>query len=109
MKNNIECNCKLIIAGPLKDTSKRKYQEEFIKYGFTSRVINEEERPQCLICCEVLANESFKVNKLIRHLKTKHDSLADRGTGFFKRKAQIVGKIRLDSAGSYQQKNDAAV
>jgi hypothetical protein len=57
------------MAGPLKDTRKRKYQGEFIKYGFTSIVISGEERPQCAICCEVLANESFEVNKLIRHLK----------------------------------------
>jgi hypothetical protein len=82
-KNNIECNCKLIMAG------QRKYQEEFIKYGFTSIVISGEEWPQCVICCEVPANESFKVNNLIRHLKTKHDSLADRGTKIFKRKAEI--------------------
>jgi hypothetical protein len=84
------------MAGPLKAARKRKYQEELIiKYGFTSVVINAEERSQCVICCEVLANESFKVNKLIRHLKTKHDSLADRGTEFLKRKAQIVKK-KLD-------------
>jgi hypothetical protein len=57
-----------------------------------------------VICCEVLANESFKVNKLIRHLKTKRDSLADRRTEFFKRKADIVKKTRLDSSGTYQQK-----
>jgi hypothetical protein len=97
------------MAGPLKDTKKMKYEEEFMKHGFTSVVINGKERPQCVKCCEVLANESFKVNKLIRHLKTKHDSLADRGTEFFKIKAEIVKKTRLDSSGSYQQKNDAAV
>jgi hypothetical protein len=57
----------------------------------------------------VLANESFKVNKLIRHLKTKHDSLADRGTECFKRKAKIIKKTRVDSSGSYQQKNASAV
>jgi hypothetical protein len=62
-----------------------------------------------VIRCEVLANESFQVNKLIRHLKTKRDSLADRGTEFFKRKAEIVKKTRLDSSGFYQQKNAAAV
>jgi hypothetical protein len=96
------------MAGPLKDTRKRKYQEEFIKYGFTSIVISGEERPHGVVCCEVLADESFKVNKLI-HLKTKHDSLADRGTEFVKRKAEIVKKTRLDSSGSYQQKNAAAI
>jgi hypothetical protein len=73
------------MAGPLKDKRKRKYQEEFLKYGFTSVVISGEERPRYVICCEVLENESFKVNKLIRHLKSKHDSLADRETDFFKR------------------------
>jgi hypothetical protein len=57
----------------------------------------------------VLANESFKANKLIRHLKTKRDSLADRDTEFFKRKAKIVKKTRLDSSGYYQQKNASAV
>jgi hypothetical protein len=62
-----------------------------------------------VICCEVLANESFEVNKLIRRLKTKRDSLADRGTEFFKRKAEIVRKTRLDSSGSYQQKKASAV
>jgi hypothetical protein len=51
------------MAGPLKDARKRKYQEELIKYGFAAKVINREERRQCVICCEVLANESFKVNK----------------------------------------------
>jgi hypothetical protein len=45
IKSNIECNCKLIMAGSLKDTRKRKYQEEFIKYGFTSVLISGEERP----------------------------------------------------------------
>jgi hypothetical protein len=45
---------------------------------------------------------------LIQHLKTKHDSSADRGTVFYKRKAEIVKKTRLDSSRSYQQKNAAA-
>jgi hypothetical protein len=73
----------------LKDTRKRKYQEEFIKYGFTSTVIDGEERPQCVICCEVLANESFKLNKLIQHLKIKHDSLADCSTEFKKKRMKL--------------------
>jgi hypothetical protein len=29
----IKNNCKLIMVGPLKDIIKRKYEEEFIKYG----------------------------------------------------------------------------
>jgi hypothetical protein len=87
------------MVGPLKDMTKRKYQEEFIKFGFTSIITMEEERPQCMICCEVLSNESFKVNKLI-HLKTKYDSLADCHTEI-KRKAKVVKKTGYDNSGSY--------
>jgi hypothetical protein len=32
----------------MKDTRKRKYREDFIKFGFTSLVINGDERPQCV-------------------------------------------------------------
>jgi uncharacterized protein YhfF len=51
------------MVGPMKDVRRRKYEEDFIKFGFISVVINDEERPQCIICCEVLETESFKVNK----------------------------------------------
>jgi hypothetical protein len=56
------------------------------------------------VCCEGLANESFKVNNLTQHMKTKHISLADHGIEFFKRRLEIVNKTRLDSSGSFQQK-----
>jgi hypothetical protein len=48
------------MAGQLQGTRKKKYQEEVIKYGFTSVIINGEGRPQLIICCEVQANESLK-------------------------------------------------
>ncbi|GFX83416.1 hypothetical protein TNCV_1427121 [Trichonephila clavipes] len=50
----------------------RKYKEEFIKYGFTCCVVDDEERPICVSCNEKLANESMKPDKLKRHLGTKH-------------------------------------
>jgi hypothetical protein len=50
------------VAGQMKDTRKSKYKENFIKFGFTSIVINGDERLQCMISCEVLANEPFKTN-----------------------------------------------
>lgn len=36
---------------------KWKHEEEFIMCAFTSISINGEERSQCMICCELLANE----------------------------------------------------
>ncbi|XP_042858681.1 zinc finger BED domain-containing protein 5-like [Penaeus japonicus] len=64
----------------------RKYQEEFIKYGFTSFTINEKQHPQCVLCSEVLAHESLKPVKMKRHLQTKHPSHADKPIEFFRRK-----------------------
>jgi hypothetical protein len=46
----------------MKDLRKRKYQEDFVKFGFTSRVITGDEGRLCIICCEVLANDSSNVN-----------------------------------------------
>ncbi|XP_073667603.1 SCAN domain-containing protein 3-like [Paramisgurnus dabryanus] len=64
----------------------RKYREEYITYGFTCIVLNQVQHPQCVVCSEVLAHESLKPVKMLRHLKTKHPSLADKPTDFFRRK-----------------------
>jgi hypothetical protein len=53
---------------------KRKYQEDFMKSGFTSVVINGDEMLQRVSAME---NEAFNVNKLMGHLETKHGSLGD--------------------------------
>ena len=64
----------------------RKYREEYIQYGFTCLIINEAQHPQCVVCTEVLAHESLKPVKMLRHLNTKHPSLATKPADFFRRK-----------------------
>ena len=64
---------------------RRKYSEDFIKLGFTCILINDEPRPQCVVCSEVLANESLKAGKLQRHIKAKHTKLVDKPILFFRR------------------------
>jgi hypothetical protein len=39
---------------------------------FTYSTIDNEQRPQCLICSGILANDSMKPVKLKRHVATKH-------------------------------------
>lgn len=73
----------------------RKYNEEFIKYGFTFCVVDDEERPMCVICNEKLANESMKPAKLNRHLKTKHKELQNKHADFFQRRAE---NLKIQSA-----------
>ncbi|GFX36618.1 zinc finger MYM-type protein 6 [Trichonephila clavipes] len=66
----------------------RKYNEEFIKYGLTFCVVDDEERPICVIFNEKLANESMKPAKLKRYLETKHKELKNKHADFFQRPAE---------------------
>ena len=92
---------------------KRKYSDEFLKYGFTSIVVAGIEKPQCVICrpTDILSAESMKPNKLKRHFDTKHQNFSDKDVQYFKNKADGVKKGRLDAGacGRYQQQTVAAV
>lgn len=50
----------------------RHYKESYLKFGFTTNIINNEARPICTLCNEMLSNASMKPSYLLRHLKTKH-------------------------------------
>jgi hypothetical protein len=82
----------------------KRFQEEFIKYVFTSIIINTEERPLCAIHSEFLASWPFKAKKLIQR-----GSQIDCDVNIFLGKAEIVNKTRLGSSGSNLKKNIAAV
>ena len=84
---------------------KRKYSDDFLKWGFTDIVIAGVERPQCVVCLEVLAHESMKPIKLQRHLQTKQPDLKDKSIDFFKAKVVGFKSRRLDSSGLFQNKN----
>lgn len=74
----------------------RKYREEYLQYGFTCVVVNEIQHPQCVVCTEVLAHESLKPVKMLRHMKTKHPSLAAKPLDFFRRKQkELQGQKKL--------------
>jgi hypothetical protein len=92
-----------------KNVKKRKYNDDFLRYGFTSIVTAGIEKPQCVICNEVLSAESMKPNKLKRHFDSKHLSFADKDIHYFKCKADVVKNARLDFSGKYHKQNIAAV
>ncbi|XP_077065697.1 SCAN domain-containing protein 3-like [Siphateles boraxobius] len=64
----------------------RKYNPDFIKYGFVNGGDEAEPRAQCVECGLMLSNEALKPSKLKRHLETKHPSLVGKSVEFFKRK-----------------------
>ncbi len=65
---------------------RQKYQEEFIKYGFTCSIVNNIDFPQCVICSEVLAHENLKPGKMQRQLELKHPSFIENPIDYFRRK-----------------------
>ena len=67
---------------------RRTYQEAYIKYGFTYN--NQEQQPQCVLCSLLLARESMKPTKMLRHLTTLHPNEADKPVDFFRRKEQAL-------------------
>ena len=62
---------------------KRKYNAELIRYGLTWCDNKEALKPQYVVCGKQLANRATVPSKLIRHLKTKHASYANKDKKFF--------------------------
>lgn len=68
----------------IKSQVKRKYQENYLLKGFSW--VGEENcpKPHCLICDEILSNESMVPSKLERHFSTKHKNYANKSIDYFK-------------------------
>lgn len=75
-------------SGGSNEKKNRLYDVKYLKYGFT--VLNN--KPQCVLCCEVLSAESMKPSKLMRHLSTKHSKEADKPLEFFERKLKSLNQ-----------------
>ena len=65
--------------------AKRKYNESYIKFGFTSLNDHGTEKGQCVVCYCVLSNESLRPSKLSNHLEKKHPELKNKSEEYFKR------------------------
>ncbi|GFT07327.1 zinc finger BED domain-containing protein 5 [Nephila pilipes] len=70
------------ITKNLKKVVKRKYDEDYINYGFSWCGDETAPRRQCII---QLSNESMVASKLKRHLYSSHPSCANKDKQYFKR------------------------
>lgn len=80
---------------------KRKFSEDYIKFGFTFIEKDELQLPQCVICMKVLSNDSMRPTRLERHLNQQHPTLVSKSKEFFSSKAESLKRMRLDKSGSY--------
>lgn len=84
--NSASDRTKLIQNAPKRKAANRKYNPEYIAFGFTFIEEFGIQLPQCVICAEVLSNEAMKPAKLTRHFETKHKDFAGKHVDVFKRK-----------------------
>ena len=61
----------------------RKYNVDFIKYGFVNGGTEAVPKAQCVECGLMLSNEALKPSKLQRHLETKHPMLVGKPVDYF--------------------------
>ena len=71
---------------PERKVKRRKYNKDYIRFGFFWTGEEDCPKPHCVLCYESLANESMKPAKLRRHLDTKHKDCNGKPIEFFKRK-----------------------
>lgn len=83
-ENSVQ-NVEIAQSSVLQRGLKRKYSDEYIKYGFS--YIGDEDcpKPKCVVCGVVLSNGCMKPSFLSRHLHTKHMDYKNKDCDFFKR------------------------
>ena len=72
----------------------RSYNAEYLKFGFTFAGNTNNPMPQCLVCGDILANESMLPNKLKRRLSTNHSNLITNPVEIF---VQLLKSIKKQS------------
>ena len=97
------CNFRLPMMNRGRSIRKRKYSEELLKYGFAFIVDAGIKKLQCVICNEIMTDESMKPNKRKRHFDAKHPNFAGKDVQYFK-KADGVKKTGLILAASSNSK-----
>ena len=83
--------------------NKRKYDNSYIKFGFTLLNDYVVEKGQCVVCYRVFSNESLGPSKLGNHLKKNHPELKSKSIEYFRRLKSSCKRQRLDKTGNFQQ------
>ena len=76
---------------------KRKWSDEYTKFGFTVTMGSEEdERTQCILCIVIFCNANMKPARLKKHFNNKHGG-AKADQDFESLKNKKIKRARFDS------------
>ncbi|KAF2350746.1 hypothetical protein FHG87_018498 [Trinorchestia longiramus] len=73
--------------------NKRKFSDEYIKYGFIVIERNGFHLPPCVICHTVLSNDALRPGRLERHSSTNHKALKEKPKEFFTAKLHELNRF----------------
>lgn len=62
---------------------RRKYNDDYLNFGFTVTGDENNQIPQCIVCGVTLSNESMVPNKLKRHLEQNHSHVSKKSSQYF--------------------------
>ena len=88
---------------------KRKYDKDYLKYGFIDTTVNGQVVPQCVICFENLSNDALRPSRLQRHLQRKHPCHQDKPLAFFQSKKDSFERMKMASSECFRQSSSADV
>lgn len=90
----------------VKMSQRRKYNDNFLRHGFSFLIKNGIQEPQCVSCRKTLTNESMKPSRLSEHFTNMNPGHVNKGIEYFKNKAEGLKRGRLDAGGTFQQKSN---
>ena len=88
---------------------KRKYQDNYLNFGFTYVVQDGLQIPQCVLCMKTFSNSTMKPAPLKQHLVNAHPGMKDKNRSFFELKLSNLKRQKLDRTGIFLKTNKAAV
>ena len=88
---------------------KRKYQDNYLDFGFTYLIEDDLQIPQCVVCMKTFSNSTMKPASLKQHLANAHPSMMSKNRSFFESKLSSMKRQKLDQTGMFWHTNKAAV
>ena len=88
---------------------KRKYQDNYLDFGFTYLIQNGLQISQCFLCIKTFSNNTMKPALLKQHLENARPSMISKNQFFFKLKSSNLKRQKLDRTGMFWKTNNAAV
>lgn len=80
-------------------TIARKYNPDYLKYGFASNGDQELPLPLLVVCRKTLSNHAMKPSTLLRHLSKKHQHLTSKSLEYFEQLKPELKSLQSDMGG----------